>query len=210
MRRETLQVLLPGPAPGALIRRRKVPPPYAGRGNVGLAAEVSGAASPAGEALSMLGRWESHRSPGCGRRPVPRRRAPVAGPGVGVLGRRGTRFCGASENLSRVRVGRLGAPGPVEERGFRRAPALPPSLVMAVCWARGGKHLYDERVDRTYLGSPLSARAWRGGCRPLLVNVRIRRQLLENEEGVRLSPEPGAWSSFGRGRVITTGEDVYP
>ena len=52
-----------------------------------------------------------------------------------VLGHWGTHLFGTVEELSRVRMGRLRAPGPAVVRGSRRSLALPSSRVIASSWA---------------------------------------------------------------------------
>lgn len=61
VRWESVQVPLPGLAPGTLSGHWEVPPPFAHRGQVELAAEVNGTVVVAGEALGGLERW------GCSR-----------------------------------------------------------------------------------------------------------------------------------------------
>lgn len=61
VRWESLQVPLPGLAPGTPSGHWEVPPSFASRWQVEVAAEVDGRVPAAGEAPGGLGRWGSNR-----------------------------------------------------------------------------------------------------------------------------------------------------
>lgn len=95
-----------------------------------VAEEASGGFSAAGEALGMRGRWGRFGVQGA---------ASIMSLAPGLRQRSLAWAYLDSGDLSRVRVGQLGAPWPAGERGSRLAPALQSSRVPA---ARGAGSQY--------------------------------------------------------------------